>query len=346
MVGTGRDCPTKNNNIGNCFPFYIFQEYMEEQNNQENQQDTNSTLQNKVTPLIHPVAAAFIGLAGGFFLYQVIGGGLTVLIFGMDIEKAPVNLFRLITLANQVLFILLPALLFSRWIYKDVSAIIKLRIPNWKEILLFVVGIIILTPLLQSYLYIQNHFIEVLAKNFSFIDSIKKALDHTNEILEKIYGGLISADSLPEAILVVFVVAVTPAICEEFMFRGFIQRSFEFKLKPFWAALVTAIFFGLNHFSPYGIIPLIALGFYFGFAAYLSNSILIPVLLHFINNFAAVLIYFIIGDDELISSAPTTDVDIQTSIITFFILLIIFSGLIILIKRFYSKQNLSGLNIK
>jgi len=318
---------------------------MEEKNNPENQQDNNSSPENKITPLIHPIAAAFIGLAGGFFLYQIIGGLLTVLIFGMDIEKAPVNLLRLITMASQVLFILLPALLFSKWIYKDVSVIIKLKIPNWKEILLFVVGIIILTPLLQSYLYIQNHFIELLSKNYSFFNTIKNTLDSMNEFLEKAYGDLIAADSLPEAILVVFVVAVTPAICEEFMFRGFIQRSFEFKLKPFWAALITSVFFGLYHFSPYGIVPLVALGFYFGFAAYLSNSILIPILLHFINNFAAVIIYFIIGDDELISSAPTTDIDIQTSIVTFFSLLIIFSGLIVLIKRLYSKQNLSRLNI-
>jgi len=31
---------------------------------------------------ISPVAAAFIGLAGGFFLYQIVGSLLTILIFG------------------------------------------------------------------------------------------------------------------------------------------------------------------------------------------------------------------------------------------------------------------------
>jgi membrane protease YdiL (CAAX protease family) len=202
-------------------------------------------------------------------------------------------------------------------------------------------GIIILTPLLQSYLYIQNYFINELAKASSFANSIKEALDSLNDLVEKAYGDLIYASNIFEGILVVFVVALTPAVCEEFMFRGFIQRSFEFKLKPFWAAFITALFFGLYHFNPYGIIPLMMLGLYFGFAAYISNSILVPVLLHFLNNFAAVMLYFIIGDDELISSAPTTDIDINSSIITFIFLLALFSGLIILIKRYYQKVSSS-----
>ena len=316
---------------------------MEEQNNQENPQEDKNLQENEppqkdsITPTINPIGAAFIGLAGGFFLYQIVGGLITVLIFGINVEKAPVNSLRLMTMAGQILFILLPALLFSKWFYQNLSVIFRLRIPHWKEILLFVAGIIILTPLLQSYLYIQNYLIDELAKASSFASSIKSSLDSLNDLVEKAYGDLISASNVFEGILVVVVVALTPAFCEEFMFRGFIQRSFEFKLKPFWAAFLTALFFALYHFNPYGIIPLMMLGFYFGFAAYTSKSILLPVLLHFLNNFAAVILYFIVGNDELISSAPTTDVDINSSVISFIGLLILFAGLVILIKRYYSK---------
>jgi membrane protease YdiL (CAAX protease family) len=158
-----------------------------------------------------------------------------------------------------------------------------------------------------------------------------------NEFLEKAYSDLISASNVFEGILVVIVIALTPAFCEEFMFRGFVQRSFEFKMKPVWAALLTAAFFGLYHFNPYGIIPLIGLGFYFGFAAYMSNSIFIPVLLHFLNNFSAVILFFIIGDSELISSAPKTEMDIGSSFGAFIALLLLFSGVIVLIRRHYSK---------
>lgn len=318
---------------------------MEEQNKQQNNEETPDFQQNfpnnpeqnehEITPLISPIAAAFIGLIGGFLLYQVVGGLITLLIFGLNIEEAPVNPMRLMTMGGQILFILLPALIFSKMFYQNVSEIMRIKIPNWQEISLFVLGIIVLTPLLQSYLYIQNHFIDILAKNYQLVNTLKEMLDSLNEMVEKAYSGLISAGSVPEGIFVVIVIAIVPAVCEEAMFRGFIQRSFEFKIKPFWAALITAIFFGLYHFNPYGIIPLIALGFYFGFAAYISNSIVIPVILHFLNNFAAVMLFFIIGDDDLIKSTPGGEVNLQSASFTFFGLLAVFSAVIFLIKRYY-----------
>ena len=89
-------------------------------------------------PLISPVAAAFLGLIGGFILYQFVGGLLTLLIFGFDLEAAPVNGLRFMTIIGQILFIFLPALFFSKWIYGDVSKIISIKLPRIKELLLFI----------------------------------------------------------------------------------------------------------------------------------------------------------------------------------------------------------------
>jgi membrane protease YdiL (CAAX protease family) len=290
---------------------------------------------------VSPVAAAFIGLAGAFFLYQIVGALLTVLILGMDLESIPVNSLRLMTMAGQILFILLPALLFSKWIYSDVGKIIRIRKIELKELGLFTIGIIVLTPLLQSYLYIQNFFLEVLAKKFSFINSIKSFFDSLNELVEKTYGNLLSAANIFELILVVVVVAVVPALSEETMFRGFIQRSFELKYKKYLAVIITALFFSLYHFNPYGFIPLFMLGAFFGFAAYKSRSLIIPVILHFLNNFSAVMLYHFIGDDELIKSDVSVNSDELTSyVIMFFTLLVMFIGLIVLINKYYTSKNL------
>ena len=140
---------------------------------------------------VSPVAAAFIGLAGAFFLYQIVGSLLTVLILGMDLESVPVNSLRLMTMAGQILFIMLPALLFAKWIYSDVGKIIRIRKPDLKELGLFTIGIVVLTPLLQSYLYIQNYYLEIFAKNSSFINSVKSFFDSLNEMVEKTYSNLL-----------------------------------------------------------------------------------------------------------------------------------------------------------
>jgi membrane protease YdiL (CAAX protease family) len=292
-------------------------------------------------PLISPVAAAFLGLIGGFILYQFVGGLLTLLIFGFDLEAAPVNGLRFMTIIGQILFIFLPALFFSKWIYGDVSKIISIKLPRIKELLLFILGIVILTPMLQSYLYIQNFLIEKLAESSEFINSIKNLLDSLNELIEKTFGNLIYADNIAEMILVVITISIVPAICEEVMFRGYIQRSFEFKFKSYFAALLTAIFFALYHFNPYGLIPLAIIGFYLGFAAYSSQSLFIPMVLHFLNNFFAVLLYFIIGDDELFKSNVTDPESLSANILYFFVLLILFITTIYLIKNYYNRRKIA-----
>lgn len=290
---------------------------------------------------ISPVAAAFIGLAGGFFLYQIIGALLTILIFGLNLESIPVNSLRLMTMAGQILFILLPALLFAKWIYSDVGKIIRIRKPDLKELGLFVIGIIILTPLLQSYLYMQNYFLEILAKNSSAINSIKSFFDALNEMVEKTYGNLLSASNIFELTLVVIVVAVVPALSEETMFRGFIQRSFELKYKKYLAAIITALFFSLYHFNPYGFVPLFILGAFFGFAAYKSKTLIIPMILHFLNNFSAVSLYHIIGDEELIKSdASVNPNELSSYVMMFFGLTVLFVGLILVINKYYSSKKL------
>lgn len=310
----------------------------EEKPGNENQNRTDfedDRLRERLNPVISPVTAGFIGLFGGFFLYQIVGGLLTLLIFGLDIEKAPVNSFRLMTMAGQVLFILLPALLFSRWFYEDVSRVIRFKPAKLQEIGLFTAGIILLTPLLENFVVIQNYFIEKLAASSGAVNSVKIFFDNLNQKVESTYSNLLTIHNIPEALLVILVVAAVPAVCEEVLFRGFIQKSFELKLKPFWAILITSIFFGVYHFNPYGLIPLIGLGFYFGFAVYMSDSILVSMSLHFLNNFAAIIIFFFAGRSDVISS--NKPVDLGSSITIFVILLALFSGVIYMIINYYKN---------
>jgi membrane protease YdiL (CAAX protease family) len=315
---------------------------MNEYNNKppsEGHKENNNLLPDKKGfPKISPVLAAFIGLFGGFFLYQVVGGFLTLAIFGFDLQNAPVNSVRLMTIAGQILFMLLPSLILAKVFYEDVGYIIRFKLPNWEEIFLFTIGLAILTPLMEYFLSMQNHFFTLWSANSNFIHTIKSFLDRLNDLVDKTYGNLLSVNSVFDGILVVIVAAVIPAICEEVMFRGFIQKSFEYKLKPFTAALITAVFFGLYHFNPYALIPLIALGLYFGFAAYISGSIFVPISLHFINNFMAVIFYFIFGDNDVINTAVNKSFDLSSSLMIFCGLSALFAGTIFFIKRYYSHK--------
>lgn len=287
---------------------------------------------------IPPLNAAFIALIGIFLLYQFGGALLTLAIFGFNFEKADVNAMRLLTMGGQILLMLLPTLMFALYVYQEnTSFILRVKFPSLKEIGIFIVGLILLTPLLQYFLAIQNFAIQKLAALSPFIKSITNMLDKLDDLVEKTYGSLLTSHSVFESSFIIFIVAVIPALCEETLFRGFVQKSFEQKLKPFWSIFITALFFGLYHFNPYGLLPLIALGAYFGFAAYASDSIFIPMILHFINNLVAVLAFFLIGSEELINTSANKTDSLTPELISFAIFGTLFFAYIFYIKTNYNK---------
>lgn len=291
----------------------------------------------KIIPTMSPNKAAILGLIVVFFIFQFGGGLLAISVFGFDINNADMNLMRLLTIGSQILFILFPAILFSKLVFEDVTSILRFRMPEPKEVGIFVLGLILLIPLLQNYLHIQNYILVELAQSIPFMESIKNFFDMLDKLVNESYLQLLTAKSAFEYLLVIVAVSVTPAICEEFFFRGFVQKSFEFKQKPATAILLTSVFFGLYHFNPYGLLPLIFIGIYLGYAAYKSNSIAIPVILHFLNNFIAIIAFFIFGESELMQSNFVDLEEIDYHFVSFIVLLALFVGFIIFINGNYKK---------
>lgn len=295
-----------------------------------------------IEPKISPVAAGFLGLAGGFVFYQIFGGLISLLIFGLNPKDADVNALRLMNVAGQVLFILLPSVVFAKVIYSNVSYIMRIKLPSLKELGVFSLGMIVLIPLIQNYLYIQNYFIDQLANNYSIVNYLKEMFDSLNKMVDETFGNLLKADSFMDYIIVFTSISITPAICEEAMFRGFIQKSFEMKYRPMLAILITSIFFGLYHFSPYGLLPLIGLGFYIGYAAYKTNSIVVPMILHFMNNFISILFYYLFENIDSLSNTKVSESDFHTGLYNFSYQFIIFVVVIIYIIYGYKKNKFAS----
>ncbi|MFH1194197.1 MAG: CPBP family intramembrane glutamic endopeptidase [bacterium] len=289
-------------------------------------------------PVISPIGAAFFGLIGIFILYQIGGSLVTYLIFGMDLNNADINALRLMTMGGQILFILFPTILLAKLFYINVTNVLRFYPAKLMDIVIFVLGLVILTPLMHSYLYLQNYFIEKISEWSSFFNEIKVLFDQMDSLLEETYESLMNVSSPVEGILIVLVVAVVPALCEETFFRGYVQRSFEQKLKPFLSAAITAFFFSLYHFSPYGLPALFILGLYIGFSAYMTNSIYVPMSLHFLNNLFAVFLYFTYGNEEILATNLVKKDDLLIAVILFLSLSIIFVVFISLVKKYFTKK--------
>lgn len=177
---------------------------------------------------------------------------------------------RVVVVVSQYLMLLLPTIwLVRRWHTFHVRDYIRFRRFPVVEVLLAVLITIALMP------------------TGSFVaDLIKRAFDFPDGFMS-IDQGVFTASSPGEFLWLVFVIAVTPAICEETFFRGYIQRTFERSLG--WKSLIlTGVFFGLFHFQPVGLFTLVMIGVVLGYFYYRSKSLAPSMAAHFTNNFIVV----------------------------------------------------------
>lgn len=92
-------------------------------------------------------------------------------------------------------------------------------------------------------------------------------------------------------VVLLLVVAVSPAICEEALFRGFLFSGL-LRAGPAVALVVSSLLFGLAHGSIYRLIPTATLGFIIGFARWRTGSIVPGAIIHFLNNGLAILLLY------------------------------------------------------
>ncbi len=93
----------------------------------------------------------------------------------------------------------------------------------------------------------------------------------------------------------IFLIAIVPAVGEEFIFRGALQRIFhQWSRNAHVAVIISALIFSAIHFQFYGFLPRFVLGLVLGYMMVTTGNIWVPVMGHFFNNAAAVITFFIV----------------------------------------------------
>jgi sodium transport system permease protein len=105
-----------------------------------------------------------------------------------------------------------------------------------------------------------------------------------------------------------FLMALTPAICEEALFRGPILRGLRSRFSPLWAAVLTGLLFGIFHLDPWRILPTALLGMALSGIALASGSIVPAMAAHFVNN-ACLIVLARLGADD------TTALPVRTKLL-------------------------------
>ena len=111
--------------------------------------------------------------------------------------------------------------------------------------------------------------------------------------LEKITIFLVSFENNWEFLFGILSIALIPGICEEYLFRGVLQKNFYLISKNIHIAVwLSAFFFSALHLQFYGFFPRMLLGVLFGYVYYWSGSIVYPMIAHIFNNFFSLTIFY------------------------------------------------------
>jgi sodium transport system permease protein len=105
--------------------------------------------------------------------------------------------------------------------------------------------------------------------------------------------GMLTADDAGRVAWLLLLVAFTPAICEELVFRGVLLQSFLRRVPTHVAILGSSFIFGVFHLSfetAIRLLPSMFLGALLAIVVARTGSILPSILMHFANNATAVLL--------------------------------------------------------
>ncbi len=178
-----------------------------------------------------------------------------------------------------------------------------------------------------------NWMIEVntlmrLPASLKYLEDWMKASEDNAKVITELFT---SKTSLLGLLGNVLIIALLPAIGEELLFRGVIQRLFsDFTNSKHAAIIITAILFSAMHMQFYGFLPRFALGIALGYLMLWSGNLWLPILAHFTNNALAVIFSWIDArsgssfNQDLIGVQPGDELLLAASVfVTFAILFFI-----------------------
>jgi len=279
--------------------------------------------------LFGAILGMLIGLIGVAVFFQLPIDQIAVNTEG----EAGLNMMRMLQISGQIgLFILPPlayALLVSKKPFQKIGFI---SLKHWGILLAGIAIMFIALPLIHflGELNLQIKLPEAL----SGLENWMLSKEEEAAVLSERF---LSVDTISGLLINLFMVALLPALGEEMVFRGALQPLFIRLVKNVHLGIfIAALLFGVMHLQFYGLIPRVLLGLFLGYFYFYSGSLWIPVLMHFLNNGTAVVVYYL-HHNGFIEVEMENFGSVQNQLYTVFSVLMAI-GLIGYARRVYIKQ--------
>lgn len=244
-----------------------------------------------------------------------------------SLDQPPIPIYQITLLivqgiASAIAFILIPVL----FVKFSEKVTLKSYLNGKRQ---YLVAYLILSGATISFMVFNSIFIE-WNMNLQFPEPIHDYFKTMEDLAEKATNYIISFHSFSYFFAAIIVVALLPALGEELLFRGLVQRYTEKLFGNAHVAIwVTAFAFSAFHMQFFGFVPRMTLGVFFGYLLYFSGNLWYAIAAHFINNGFTLVMLYLYQQGVINYNIENTDsIPLQTVAI-FFIIGVILFGLFI-----------------
>ncbi|WP_321369534.1 CPBP family intramembrane glutamic endopeptidase [uncultured Draconibacterium sp.] len=207
-----------------------------------------------------------------------------------------ISLYKFIQVVQAIGFFIVPPFILGYLFHGKSNEYLFLNKSfNSQSIILVVVMMFFAAPFIN--------LIGELNSNMSFpnwLSGVEDWMRNAEENAAEITDAFLNVKTIGGLAFNVFMVALLPALGEELLFRGVIQKIFsKMTHSHHWGIWISAILFSALHMQFYGFVPRVLLGALFGYLLVWSGSMWLPIIAHFLNNAIAVIAIFFINNDML-----------------------------------------------
>ncbi len=203
-----------------------------------------------------------------------------------------INFSKYLQLVSQLGFFIVPSLIFAFLVNKKISQYLKINVNISGFTLVLTIALTFLGMPFINWLAELNSGLQLPESMKSIEEWMKTTEENAKVLVEK----FLEVETIGGLLINIFIIAIIPAIGEEFLFRGVLQRLFhDWSKNIHIAVFVTGFLFSFIHFQFYGFLPRMLLGVIFGYLFAWSGSLWIPIAAHFVNNAFAVIAFYLLN---------------------------------------------------
>jgi membrane protease YdiL (CAAX protease family) len=252
-------------------------------------------------PFAQLMFALFIMVAS-VMAFMLIGMIVAIPFFGMSgmmesisvTSSSPegVNFLKYFQVIQSIGLFVVPPFILASLYHGNIPEYLRInRSASGISYLLAAVSILFVVPFI-NYLGALNSQMS-LPESLSGIENWMRTMEDTAEAM---VDKFMKVERISGLMFNIFMIAVLPALGEELMFRGVIQRIFTNWTRNYhWGIWIAAFLFSAMHMQFYGFLPRMALGAMFGYLLVWTGTMWVPILAHFVNNTMGVLGYYLIN---------------------------------------------------